>query len=123
MFYFSHYDLFLQKNKFTALEPPRNDVADLAKREGHLRYALLCLGAMQALKLSEPSMGRWFHQFALKSYAKSISGLRRALVDMPVHDVEARASILWTTLLLGLFEVNAPILPRETYANHVTANE
>jgi hypothetical protein len=111
VFYFSHYDLFLQKNKFTGLEPPRKDITDLMKRgdpEGYLRDAMLCLGAMQALKLSQASMSKWVHQFALESYAKSISGLRRALVDM-VDDVQSRARILWTTLLLGLFEVSAPI--------------
>jgi hypothetical protein len=112
LFYFSHYDLFLQKNKFTGLEPPRKEVTDLMKRgdpEGYLRDAMLCLGAMQALKLCEASMSKKIQQFALESYTKSISGLRHALVDM-IDDVQSRARILWTTLLLGLFEVSVPIL-------------
>jgi hypothetical protein len=115
VFYFSNYDLFFQKNKFTGLESPRKDVTDLMKRgdpEGYLRDAMLCLGAMQALKLSEASTAKRIHRFALESYAKSISGLRHALIDM-VDDVQSRASILWTTLLLGLFEVSPPILLRE----------
>ncbi len=115
VFYFSNFDLFLQKNRFTGLELPRKDVTDLMKGgdpEGYLRDAMLCLGAMQALKLSEASMSKQAHRFALTSYAKSISGLRHALVDM-VDDGPSRASILWATLLLGLFEVSAPNLVRE----------
>ncbi len=112
VFYFSHFELFLQKNKFAGLEPPRKDVTNLMKHgdpEGYLRDAMLCLGAMQALKLSEASLSKRIHQFALESYAKSISGLRHALVVM-VDDVQSRARILWTTLLLGLFEVSAAVL-------------
>lgn len=117
LFYFSNYDLFLEKNKFTGLESPRKEVTDLMKcgdPEGYLRDAMLCLGAMQALKLSEASMAKRIHRFALESYAKSISGLRHALSGM-VDDAQSRARILWTTLLLGLFEVSAPILLRETH--------
>ena len=115
VFYFSNFDLFLQKNRFTGLELPRKDVTDLMKGgdpEGCLRDAMLCLGAMQALKLSGASMSKQIHRFALTSYAKSISGLRHALVDM-VDDVQSRARILWTTLLLGLFEVSAPLVFRD----------
>ena len=115
VFYFSNFDLFLQKNRFTGLEFPRKDVADLMKSgdpEGYLRDAMLCLGAMQALKLSEASMPKQAHLFAFTSYSKSISGLRRALVGM-VDDPQSRASILWTTLLLGLFEVSVPFLCRK----------
>ena len=117
VFYFFNFDIFLQKNRFTGLESPRKDVTDLMKGgdpEGYLRDAMLCLGAMQALKLSEASMSKRIHRFALTLYAKSVSGLRHALVNM-VDDVQSRASILWTTLLLGLFEVSAPVLFRDNY--------
>lgn len=122
LFYFSNYDIFLQKNKFTGLESPRKDVMDLMKRgdpEDYLRDAMLCLGAMQALKLSEASTAKRIHRFALESYAKSISGLRHALNDGVDHG-QSRASILWTTLLLGLFEVSAPRWLRETTTNKLT---
>lgn len=76
----------------------------------------MCLGAMQALKLSEASLSKRIHRFALESYAKSVSGLRQALVNI-ANDGESTARILWTTLLLGLFEVSAPVFLQETYAN------
>ncbi|KAK3897059.1 hypothetical protein C8A05DRAFT_20098 [Staphylotrichum tortipilum] len=107
VFCLSCYDVFLQKNKFTGLASPRNDIADLVKRgdpESYLRDAVLCLGAMQASTLAAASRSNRIRRFGLESYAKSISGLRHALVNM-VDDEESRARILWTTLLLGLFEL------------------
>jgi hypothetical protein len=107
-FYFSHYEIFLRQNKFTGLETPRKDVTGLmrlADSESYLRDAMLSLGAMQALKLCEASKSKRIHQFALESYSRAIAGLRHALVNI-IKDPESRARILWTTLLLGLFEVS-----------------
>ncbi|KAI6269341.1 hypothetical protein MCOR28_007782 [Pyricularia oryzae] len=106
-FYLSCFDAFLQKNKFTGLVSPREDIAELVKRgdpESHLRDAVLCLGAMQALTLPAASRSKEIRQFALQSYAKSISRLRDALANT-VDDAESRVGILWSTLLLGLFEL------------------
>lgn len=108
LFYFSHYEVFLQKNKFTGLETPRKDVKELMKltdSESYLRDAVLSLGAMQALKLCEASKSKNIRQFALESYSKAIVGLRLALA-VTINDAESRARILWATLLLGLFEVS-----------------
>jgi hypothetical protein len=108
LFYFSHYETFLRKNKFTGLGTPRKDVTGLMKladSESYLRDAMLSLGAMQAMKLCEDSKSKKIHQFALESYTRAIAGLRHALVNI-IQDPESRARILWTTLLLGLFEVS-----------------
>jgi hypothetical protein len=114
LFYFSYYEIFLQKNKFAGLETPRKDVKELMKladSESYLRDAMLSLGAMQALKLCEASKSKKIHQFALESYTRAIAGLRHALVSI-IKDPESRARILWATLLLGLFEVGGRHLAR-----------
>ncbi|KAK4158157.1 hypothetical protein C8A00DRAFT_11007 [Chaetomidium leptoderma] len=107
LFYFSYYDIFLQKNKFTGLGTPWKDVKELMKRgdpETYLLDAMLSLGGMQALKLCEVSKSKKIHEFALESYTRAIAGLRHALSGT-VDDAQSRARILWTTLLLGLFEL------------------
>ncbi|KAK4033414.1 hypothetical protein C8A01DRAFT_19640 [Parachaetomium inaequale] len=108
--YFFYYDIFLQKNKFTGLAAPQNDVKQLARQgdaETYLRDAMLALGAMQASKLCQvPKSKKTYYQSALESYTRAIAGLRRALSQFDrTHDPQPRAGILWTTLLLGLFEL------------------
>jgi hypothetical protein len=119
LLYFSYYDIFLHKNKFTGLEAPQDDVKQLARRgdpETYLRDAMLALGAMQASKLCRVSKSKkTYYQSALESYTRAIAGLRHALSQFDrINDPQPRASILWTTLLLGLFEVSA-VLARQYY--------
>jgi hypothetical protein len=110
LFYFYHYDTFLRKNMFTGLETSQEEVKvlmKLADSETYLRDAVLSLGAMQALRLGHDTTtkSRAIHHFALRSYTRAVAGLRRALDD-GINDVRSRATVLWTTLLLGLFEVS-----------------
>ncbi|KAL2131235.1 hypothetical protein VTI74DRAFT_5386 [Chaetomium olivicolor] len=110
LLYFSYYDAFLERNKFTGLDTPQTDVKRLMKRgdpETYLRDAMLSLGAMQASKLSEDSESKkTYHQCAVTSYIRAISGLRRGLCQFDrLKDAQSRARILWTTLLLGLYEL------------------
>ncbi|KAK3294697.1 uncharacterized protein B0H64DRAFT_463688 [Chaetomium fimeti] len=110
LLYFSYYHAFLQNNKFSSLETPQEDAGQLMRHgdpEAFLRDAMLSLGALQASKLSAVQKSKRAHyQSALESYTRAIAGLRHAL-SRPGRNNEPhlRAGILWTTLLLGLFEL------------------
>lgn len=118
LFYFSYYDIFLEKNNFTGLEPPREHVKELMKGGGsetssYLLDAMLSLGAMQAMKLCAASKSKKVHRFALESYTRAITGLRHTLALFnKTDDAQTRARILWATLLLGLFEVTTIPTPK-----------
>ena len=68
--------------------------------------AILCLGAMEAVnqQAAKTKSGMNGREFAIEAYANSIAGLRHALEtqSMNLHTT----AVLWTTLLLGLFEVS-----------------
>ncbi|KAH7473061.1 hypothetical protein FOMA001_g12655 [Fusarium oxysporum f. sp. matthiolae] len=71
-----------------------------------LHDAVLSLGAMQAVKLNasegiDPSKT---YNLAVHHYSKSVLGLRNALEKFD-QEPSARHRILWTTHLLGLFEL------------------
>lgn len=67
---------------------------------------MLSLGAMEALKLRalEPLPESEMRSFAYSSYSSSITGLRSALAA-EVTESQVRQTVLWTTHILGLFEV------------------
>lgn len=71
---------------------------------------MLSLGAMEALKLRtlETLPDSEIRSFAYTSYSSSISGLRSALVA-EVTDSQIQQTVLWTTHILGLFEVSTAL--------------
>lgn len=71
---------------------------------------MLSLGAMEALKLRalETLPDSEIKSFAYSSYSTSIAGLRSALVA-EVTESEIRQTVLWTTHILGLFEVSTAL--------------
>lgn len=87
----------------------RGDIEQLVHQSGsgdYLANAILCLGAMAAInqQAKKPTSIENCHQFAMESYSNSISGLRHALNTQSVN--QNTTTVLWTTLLLGLFEVS-----------------
>ena len=109
-YFFRYFDTFLLRNKFTQKNIFPTDIVELTQRSSsgeYLRDAVLSLGAMQATKsrLAEGIGSTESYRFAVNHYSKSVAGLRTALnqfASLP----NLRHSILWTTHLLGLFEVN-----------------
>lgn len=104
------FDVFVLRNNFTGKGPSfGDDVKQLAGLHSgtHLMNAMLSLGALQAVKLNQSSGAsqRINISTALQYYALSISGLRDALAATAHLQAESRHTVLWTTLLLGLFEV------------------
>lgn len=113
-FFFRYFDTFLLRNKFTQKNIFPTDIVELIQRSSsgeYLRDAVLSLGAMQATK-SRPAEGidsTESYRFAINHYSKSVAGLRSALnqfASLP----NLRHSILWTTHLLGLFEVSLKLI-------------
>ncbi|KAF4989619.1 hypothetical protein FDECE_14655 [Fusarium decemcellulare] len=72
----------------------------------YLRDAVLSLGAMQATKLGSPEgiTPNQSYNLAVHHYSQSVVGLRCALNQFSKQP-DLRHSILWTTHLLGLFEL------------------
>jgi hypothetical protein len=86
---------------------------------------MLSLGAMQASKLCSGSESKTAHyRSALRLYTGAIAELRRALSQFDrLQDTQSRAGILWTTLLLGLFEVSGHGAGMSTYLTLGSAND
>lgn len=107
-YYFYYFDVFLGRNRFTRHDFCK-DVRALACGGSYLMDAILALGAMETIKkqASDAPPRSQSRQFALKSYSNSVSGLRHAINDQSVTP-SSRNTVLWTTLLLGLFEVRYP---------------
>ncbi|KPM44919.1 hypothetical protein AK830_g1635 [Neonectria ditissima] len=109
LFYFYYFDVFLRKNNFSCQGKSSVDIQELMQRStsgGYLKNAVLSLGAMEAVKLRSadgPSQHQNY-QFALNSYMNSVGGLRDAL-EHHTQRPHLRLNVLWTTLLLGLFEL------------------
>lgn len=109
-YFFRYFDTFLLRNKFTQKNIFPTDIVELIQRSSsgeYLRDAVLSLGAMQATKTrsAEGIESQESYRFAVNHYSKSVAGLRTALnqfASLP----NLRHSILWTTHLLGLFEVS-----------------
>ncbi|KAH6983432.1 hypothetical protein BKA56DRAFT_482874 [Ilyonectria sp. MPI-CAGE-AT-0026] len=109
LFYLYYFDVFLRKNSFSCQGKFSVDVKELMQRStcgGYLKDAVLALGAMEAVKLQSadgPSQAETY-RFALSSYMNSVAGLRDAL-ERHSHEPQLRLNVLWSTLLLGLFEL------------------
>ncbi|KAI8715964.1 Zn(2)-C6 fungal-type domain-containing protein [Fusarium sp. LHS14.1] len=108
-YFFRYFDTFLLRNKFTQKNMYPTDIVELIQRSSsgeYLRDAVLSVGAMQATKSrsAESIDSQESYRFAVSHYSKSVAGLRSALnqfASLP----NLRHSILWTTHLLGLFEL------------------
>ncbi|POR33827.1 Uncharacterized protein TPAR_05976, partial [Tolypocladium paradoxum] len=113
------FDVFVRRNSFTGRARTCGDevkaLAELHSQQGsHLYHAMLALGALYALHLNAsdgPGSRSRGLLAALGYYAKAVSDLRLALdaqgrADWGQRQQEPqRTCILWTTLLLGLFEL------------------
>ncbi|CAG7559002.1 unnamed protein product [Fusarium equiseti] len=104
-----YFDVFLHRNNFNPGSKVSIDVTTLMKDQGSdsfLHNAVLGLGAMQAVKFnsSEGITPNTANDSAVYYYSKSVTGLRQALYNFN-HEESALHSILWTTHLLGLFEL------------------
>ncbi|KAF4453683.1 hypothetical protein F53441_3692 [Fusarium austroafricanum] len=110
IYHLSHYfDIFLRCNNFNPKTEVLSDVLSLMKDQSSgtfLHDAVLSLGAMQATKLnsSEGIDSSKTYNLAVYHYSKSVMGLRHALEKFD-QVPSARHRILWTTHLLGLFEL------------------
>ncbi|KAK7428463.1 hypothetical protein QQZ08_005082 [Neonectria magnoliae] len=109
LFYFYYFDVFLRKNNFSCQGASSVDIQELMQRSTsgeYLKNAVLSLGAMEAVKLrsSDGPSQHECYQFALHSYMDSVVGLRDAL-EHHTSKPQLRLNVLWTTLLLGLFEL------------------
>ncbi|KAH6889493.1 hypothetical protein B0T10DRAFT_538474 [Thelonectria olida] len=108
-FYFYYFDLFLQNNNFGQHGVFAIDTKDMARSvdaAGFLKDAILSLGAMAAVRLKStdgPTRPENY-RFALTSYTHSVAGLRTAL-ENNAEKSQLRLNVMWTTLILGLFEL------------------
>lgn len=101
-----YFDIFAQRNNFVANTVSYDfDVKVLLGTEpGHyLVHAVTALGALQSSRLSITTSPD-DSQAAIKAYSSSVAALRETMAQTssPSH-----LHVLWTTLLLGLFEVRA----------------
>ncbi|CEI38410.1 hypothetical protein FVEN_g12117 [Fusarium venenatum] len=110
IYYLSNYfNTFFQRNIVNPKTTGFIDVVSLMKDEvsgGFLHHAVLSIGAMQAVKLNssegiDPSKA---YGLAVGHYSRSVRGLRQAL-DQFHRRPSSLHCVLWTTHLLGLFEL------------------
>lgn len=105
-----YFDVFAKRNNFSGKAHIFSD--ELKGLSGlhsgsYLMDAMLSIGAIQAVKLNAsdaPSRNECLTT-ALGHYSKSIMGLRDSINSPHKRDDSQQNTILWTTLLLGLFEV------------------
>ncbi|KAI1867942.1 hypothetical protein JX265_003996 [Neoarthrinium moseri] len=108
--YLHYFDLFVRKNTFNTWYPSYDtDIRKLlgTEPESPLVQAVLAVGALESSKSSatspiDVSYHRSDSRYALMSYSGSMAALRDA-INLP--GVPSRIQVLWTTLLLGLFEL------------------
>lgn len=103
------FDIFCLKNDFTgsglAFGNEIQRLAGLHSSE-YLIDAMVSLGFLQMAKLNQPGTPyKSDTSVALMYYTKSICKLRAALTTPTQLQPEARHTVLWATLFLGLFEV------------------
>ena len=108
-FYIYHFQSFLRRNIFSGHGSVQADIEEIMSHSGsgdYLMNAILCLGAMEAVsrQATKTKPGMNGRQFATEAYTNSIAGLRRALETQSVN--QHTTAVLWTTILLGLFEVS-----------------
>ena len=109
--YLHYFDLFIQRNTFNTRHPAYD--VEIRKclgteTENHLVQAVLAIGALEASKSNsmrpnEAPDHRSDIYSSLMSYSSSITALRGV---MESSSDPSRVQVLWTTLLLGLFEVS-----------------
>lgn len=105
-----YFDVFARRNNFTGKQHLFSDeMKQLSGLHSHayLMDAMLSIGAIQAVKLNAcdaPPRNECLTT-ALEHYSKSIIGLRDAINSPHKRDDDRQNTVLWTTLLLGLFEV------------------
>ncbi|KAH8124900.1 hypothetical protein ACSS6W_005142 [Trichoderma asperelloides] len=105
-----YFDVFAKRNNFTGKEHLFSD--EMKQLSGlhsssYLMDAMLSIGAIQAVKLNAsdvPSRNECL-TIALEHYSKSIIGLRDSINSPRKRDESRQNTVLWTTLLLGLFEL------------------
>ncbi|KAG6115649.1 hypothetical protein E4U13_002608 [Claviceps humidiphila] len=118
--YLSFFDLFANSNSFTGRGRSTGDelkqLAELHSRKGnHVLHAMLAVGGMFAGRrnLTDTTARRETNLVALQHYSYSIAGLRKAIDGLATRSKtenrrkvqDERVCILWTTFLLGLFEL------------------
>ncbi|KAG5985442.1 hypothetical protein E4U55_000004 [Claviceps digitariae] len=118
--YLSFFDLFAKSNSFTGRGRTTGDevkqLAELHSRKGnHVLHAMLAVGGMFADRrnLVDTTARRETALVALQHYSYSIAGLRDAIDGLNIRPrtrqkqkvKDEHVCILWTTLLLGLFEL------------------
>lgn len=108
---FHCFDMFMKRNQFAVLVVSSTDVSQLlhvGDGGSYLMDAILALGAMQQMKLhpngTSTSSSSQLRFSAFGHYSKAVGGLKVALCR-PIDESQLRGKLLWTTLLLGLFEV------------------
>lgn len=105
-----YFDIFAKRNNFTGKQHLfADEVKQLSGLHSHpyLMDAMLSIGAIQAVKLNASDVPPRTECLttALEHYSKSILGLRDAINNPRKRDDSRQNTVLWTTLLLGLFEV------------------
>lgn len=110
-----YFGLFIRKNTFNTQYPSYDaEIREVlgTETENHLVQAVLAVGALEAsrsnaTRSAEASTHRSDLYHGLTSYSSSINALRDA---MKCSGDPSRIQVLWTTLLLGLFEVSHPAI-------------
>lgn len=110
-----YFDVFAKRNNFTGKEHLFSD--EMKRLSGfhsssYLMDAMLSIGAIQAIKLKAPDAPSRNECLttALEHYSKSIIGLRDSINSPRKRDDSRQNTVLWTTLLLGLFEVRTHLV-------------
>ncbi len=115
--YMYYFEIFSQRNNFTG---KRKHFADDVKQLSGSHAApffldsLRALGALQAAKLLPLDVNsRKQHAYSsVVFYAKAVESLRESLeMDEEKMSSAKRTTLLWTTLLLGIYEVRVGTLP------------
>ncbi|KAK0385723.1 hypothetical protein NLU13_6900 [Sarocladium strictum] len=102
--YLYYFDIFVQRNNFVASTASYDlDVKSLLGTEPgcYLVHAVTALGALQSSRLSLAT-SHDDSRTAIKAYSSSVVALREAMAQLTAP---SRLHVLWTTLLLGVFEL------------------
>jgi hypothetical protein len=102
-----YWDRFLQKNAFSQQGILSFDIKQMVQSSSSgifLRQSVLALGALTATKLN-PHHRLANYRLALTFYNEAVIGLRNA-IEYQTQSPEPQLAVLWTTMLLGLFEVS-----------------
>ncbi|KAK3614597.1 hypothetical protein LTR22_027726, partial [Elasticomyces elasticus] len=76
------------------------DIRPLLQSSASVHYAAMAIGALNASRLGTPAL----LTVAYRSYQHSMQALRQSI---DVYDHTSREAVLWTSLLLGVFELLA----------------